>query len=306
VNLGKKEMVLSLIEQARKFRFCGPSDDPDEQRAVTIGYRDLTTKLKRLAGPMLSKDAATRLNAINVEFNDLYSAFDASSELEALFPDIEAALAHLDEDSAPKPGNAPNPLPVPVCVIVGKVIGSYIYNHRVLERMFYEAGARGEVPEGNCVTKCQSWLRRLHTEVADPAAVLGKFVEEFMEVDGTAEVNDKESGRQKIREALARYGWSYQSGGRILGAATALPTKSLHQILKERDLAEVEKEFSRSLAHVEADPPAAITAACSILESLFKVYIEESGIDMPADESLKPLWKTREQAYRVRSRCDRG
>jgi len=46
-------------------------------------------------------------------------------------------------------------------------------------------------------------------------------------------------------------------------------------------------------ASVSAGYPlaAAITAACSILEALFKVYIEDNGIEMPADQSLKPLWK---------------
>jgi hypothetical protein len=153
------------------------------------------------------------LNAINVGFNDLYSAFDASSELEALFPDIEAALQDFEEQSLPKTKESSMPIPVPVCVIVGNVIGSYVYNHRTLERMFYEAGAGGDPPEGNCVTKCQTWLKRLHTEVADPAAVLGKFIEEFMEVDGIAEVNDKEPGRQKIRDALARHGLFIRGAG---------------------------------------------------------------------------------------------
>lgn len=74
---------------------------------------------------------------------------------------------------------------------------------------------------------------------------------------------------------------------------TALPTKSLKQVLKDRDLTGVDKEFERALANVEADPPAAITAACSILESLFKVYIEDTdGLEMPSDQSLKPIWRT--------------
>ena len=52
--------------------------------------------------------------------------------------------------------------------------------------------------------------------------------------------------------------------------------KSLKQILKDRDLAGVDKEFERALANIDKDPPAAITAACSILESLFKVYIKDN------------------------------
>jgi hypothetical protein len=30
----------------------------------------------------------------------------------------------------------------------------------------------------------------------------------------------------------------------------------------------------------------------SILESLFKVYIEDNCLELPADQSLKPLWRT--------------
>jgi hypothetical protein len=62
-------------------------------------------------------------------------------------------------------------------------------------------------------------------------------------------------------------------------------------MLKDRDLPGVNKELERALANVEKDPPAAITAACTILEALFKFYIEDNSIEMPADQSLKPLWK---------------
>ena len=185
------------------------------------------------------------------------------------------------------------PLPVPVCSIVGDVLGTLIYHHRTLETLFYEAGAAGEVPEGNCVTKCQSWLKRMHADVADPAAVLGKVLEEFMEVDRSYD-GRQEAGRKRITDALARFGLSYHRGGLILGAAAALPAKSLTEVLKDRDLTAVDKEFERALANVESDPPAAITAACSILESLFKVYIEDTdGIDMPDQKSLKllSLWR---------------
>jgi hypothetical protein len=63
----KKEIITSLIEQAQSFRFCGPSDDPDEQTAVTSGYRYLVVQFKRLAGPILPEEAACRLNSINIE-----------------------------------------------------------------------------------------------------------------------------------------------------------------------------------------------------------------------------------------------
>ena len=91
-------MVAELIEDARRFRFCGPSDDPDEQTAVTSGYRYLVTQFKRLAGPVLTSPSASRLNAIEVEIDNLYSAYDAKAEIDALLPEIEAALERLEDD----------------------------------------------------------------------------------------------------------------------------------------------------------------------------------------------------------------
>lgn len=39
MRTNKKEVITDLIEGARRFRFCGPSDDPDEQTAVAVGHR---------------------------------------------------------------------------------------------------------------------------------------------------------------------------------------------------------------------------------------------------------------------------
>jgi hypothetical protein len=92
MNEKKREIIEDTISSIRKFRFCGPSDDPDEQTAVTSGFRHLTIQLQRLAGPLLSSEPAARLASIQVEIDNLYSAYDASSELDALLPDIEEAL----------------------------------------------------------------------------------------------------------------------------------------------------------------------------------------------------------------------
>jgi hypothetical protein len=67
----KAEIITGLIADARTFRFCGPSDDPDEQTAVTSGYRYLVIQLKRLAGPILPEEAATRLNTIDVQLDSI-------------------------------------------------------------------------------------------------------------------------------------------------------------------------------------------------------------------------------------------
>jgi hypothetical protein len=224
----KRDMIASAVAEVRRFQFCGPSDDPDEQTAVTAGYRHLVIQLQRLAGPILPAEAASRLNAVNVEIDNLYSAYDASSEISALLPDIETALENVSKQAK---SPVAKPLPIPICSIVGDVLGSFFYSHKKLENLFYEAGAVGEVPPGNCVTKCVDWLKRMHTEVADPAAILGKVLEDFMEVERPLATGDvQQDGRKRIAEVLGRFGLSYHQGGIILGATNALPTKSLKQV----------------------------------------------------------------------------
>lgn len=92
----RKELIARFIDEAQKFRFCVPSDDPDEQTAVTSGYRYLVIQFKRLVGPLLPEPSASHLNAIEVEVYDIYSAYEAKAELDALIPDIEAFLELMD------------------------------------------------------------------------------------------------------------------------------------------------------------------------------------------------------------------
>jgi hypothetical protein len=94
----QREIITNTIVEVRNFRFCGPSDDPDEQTAVTAGFRHLVIQLQCLASPVLPADIASRLNSLDVEINNLYSAYDASSELNTLLPDIEGALVAHDSD----------------------------------------------------------------------------------------------------------------------------------------------------------------------------------------------------------------
>jgi len=61
-----RALIADFIDEVRVFRFCGPSDDPDEQTAVTSGYRYLLTQLKRLASPVLASLPASRLNSLQV------------------------------------------------------------------------------------------------------------------------------------------------------------------------------------------------------------------------------------------------
>jgi hypothetical protein len=98
MGTSKKELITRLIGEARQFRFCGPSDDPDEQTAVTTGYHYLVVQFKHLAGSILPEPAASCLNSITVDLDDIYSAYKAKAELDAVLPDIESALKGVDDN----------------------------------------------------------------------------------------------------------------------------------------------------------------------------------------------------------------
>jgi len=79
--------------------------------------------------------------------------------------------------------------------------------------------------------------------------------------------------------------------GVVFTAAASPATKSLNELLRSKDLPAVEKEFQRAMAAVESDPPAGVTAACSLLEALFKTIIEDEGLQLPSDQSIVALYK---------------
>jgi len=182
--------------------------------------------------------------------------------------------------------------PNPVIAEVSDALAWY-HTHSELEIVFQRSGAPGDPPQGNKVNKCAQWLRRANSdESVNPFQILGGVLEEFMDREPSIHMTDYIlEKRGRINRAMARHGLSYQQGGRILGASTATPTRSLLTILRERDLGALEEEFRRALNTVESDPPAAVTAACAVIESLCKVYIQDNGLQMPSDQSIRPLWR---------------
>jgi hypothetical protein len=188
-----------------------------------------------------------------------------------------------------------NTIPNAVCAVVGDVLGSHYFNHTRLNTLFMESGAPGDPPEGNCVNKCTSWLKRCNTEGGiDPLGVLGAVLEEFMEIEppDVWGVDEKlSSGRERVTKILSKYGLSYHVGGHVYGATSSPSSQDLRQILETRDLKAVNTEFERAIATIESDPPAAVTAACSLLESLCKIYIEDEELAPPSKETIKGLWK---------------
>lgn len=159
-------------------------------------------------------------------------------------------------------------------------------------------GVRGGCPApGNNLHKCQEWLRGANKDAPDTALErFGGVIAEYMDAElaqarpWAPHPNDELDPRARIQAALAKEGLRYQRGGHIMGAALTGPSRSLGDRLKEEGQEAIELEYRRAYDQVEAAPPAAVTAACAILESVCKTYLESEGHALPSKQVLGSLW----------------
>ena len=184
-------------------------------------------------------------------------------------------------------------IPIALAARVSDVLARR-YSHSRIDHFMELAGIEGQPAPGlNKVDKTRAFLKIANETSQDPLGALGIVLTEFMEADSSLYVEGTEQAedRSKIGQALAVHGLHYSQGGFIVASGTTAVSKSLDETIRQRDLPGLRTEFDRIFKNVESDPPAAVTASCALLEALFKIYIEEIGLEMPADRSIKPLWK---------------
>lgn len=184
-------------------------------------------------------------------------------------------------------------IPAPVIAVLAELVSTE-ETHATLDSLFMHAGAPGDPPEESKHAKALEWLRRVNkTEEVDPMEVLGLIIEGYMEEEPPEYVDQWYEKKQKkvdrLKTSLAKANLSYQRGGKIIGAHST-PVISLEQHVRKRNIESVNLEFDRAIANLETNPREAVSAACNILESVFKVYIEENGLEMPKKQDLKPTW----------------
>ena len=178
-----------------------------------------------------------------------------------------------------------------VCSAVGRNIGEAYYHHATLDSLFHEAGAPGDPPEGSCVVKCSSWLKRCSDDPkTDALRVLGDILAGFMDAWPKYRDETYEKRKSEIEGALAKYGLRYHRG-RVMGGASSPAAKDLSSIIRSRDIPSLGIEIDRAVASIESDPAAAITAACAIFEAFCNIYIEDEGIEPPTKIGVQSLWK---------------
>jgi len=127
-------------------------------------------------------------------------------------------------------------IPNPLIYTVAEVLGAHYYSHTKLETLFGEHGFPGEPPEGNCVKKCQTWMKRANEECEEHAlAMLSDVMAEFMNLDHS-EGSDTKPGFDRITQALAKAGLEYDFDGiipvtpRLQCTPCAAPTNDVQAI----------------------------------------------------------------------------
>lgn len=187
-------------------------------------------------------------------------------------------------------------IPNSVIGAVASVIAAHYYSHSKLETLFMESGAPGDVPLGNCETKCSEWLKRCNQDqTVNAIEVLGKVIQNYMDQTPLPSMFDDgpspmESGQRRINAALAQHQLQYRINGYITQAGSTPISKTLEDFLKSGDFSSIQKEFERAVEHIQTDPHASITAACSIIEATLKFYIEHFDLTAPNKLNVMPLW----------------
>jgi hypothetical protein len=182
-------------------------------------------------------------------------------------------------------------IPGAVIAVVSDAL-AHRYSHGEIDQLMESAGIElSPSPAGNKQVKTRAWLKHANDTMPDPLATLGKVIIEPMELVSSYENDPNEPARTKINGILADYHLAYHKGGSIVTLGAAAVGRTLQDIIRAHDLSGLQTEFDRIYRNVESDPAAAVTASCALLESLFKTCIEEQGQSLPADQTLKPLWK---------------
>jgi hypothetical protein len=190
-------------------------------------------------------------------------------------------------------------IPAPVIAVLADNLPN-LETHAGLDNLFLHADAPGDPPEGSKPVKTQAWLRRINKESENPLLILGKLIECYIEIpdqdktdvlsfDSQTE-NPKNEFKKKLISTLEKCNLQYIPGGLISDGRSA-PSKSLSDLIKGRDIPSIEAEFNRALENVNSEPREAVSAACNILESIFKVYITDEGLSTPQKQDLQGVWK---------------
>ncbi|MEJ2763642.1 abortive infection family protein [Photobacterium sp. MCCC 1A19761] len=191
-------------------------------------------------------------------------------------------------------------IPNPVIAVLADSLPTF-ESHASIDNLFLFADAPSEPPEGSKQVKVNAWLKQINKECDFPLVILGKIIEPYMELPESPEpqnffgaqfqvADPKQTLKTQLEKVLARCNLFYISGG-IISDGTSPTSKALSELIQGRDIPSIDAEFERALSNVNTEPREAVSAACNILESIFKVYIEDENLEKPQKQDLQNVWK---------------
>lgn len=190
-------------------------------------------------------------------------------------------------------------IPNSVIGTVSSVLAEHYYSHTMINTIFMESGAPGDIPCGvNCETKCRIWLEACNDDPdIDPFMVLGRVMQKYMDsppntYSKVAGEHTVKIGQKRINDMLSRNQLEYRINGIITNSGSTTISKTLVDYIKSGDYSSIDNEFLRAVVNIQTDPHASLTAACSIIESTLKYYIEKNNLPMPRNLTVAPLWAT--------------
>ncbi|MEN6490290.1 MAG: hypothetical protein ABFD66_15660 [Smithella sp.] len=106
-------------------------------------------------------------------------------------------------------------IPNSVIYTVGDVLGNW-YSHTKLNTLFGGNGFPGDPPAGNCIHKCQEWMKRANNDDDNnPLELLGLVLAEFINLDYDDDPRWKD-GCRRVKEVLVKNSLAFESDGQIV------------------------------------------------------------------------------------------
>ena len=190
-------------------------------------------------------------------------------------------------------------IPLEIIAFLSKELPKF-ETHASIDSLFLYADAPSPIPDGSKPVKVKEWLFSVNKKSEYPLNVLGIIIEKYMdsldEPSVYASDYEKEEyfNRTKFRETLIsileRNGLKYFSG-KVVQMSLSKVSTNLYDLIKDKNEDAINLEFTRAIEGLENKPLESISAACNILESICKVYIEEEKLELPTKQDLRNLWK---------------
>lgn len=189
-------------------------------------------------------------------------------------------------------------IPLPVLTVVSDVLSDH-YTMPELESIFLSNGAP-KLYENSKVKTCRAWFNAVNNDKnINPFHFLGTVISDFMEhevkiedMQFNAELKYTLENKDRIHKILQKYDLAYQTNLGVVSNLVSVSVPHLQEALKENDaLAFIRRQLEVAMDSVNSNPFGTLTNACSIVESVLKIHLEQNKIELPEKQTIRSLWK---------------